>query len=150
MPERGPPAWRRSSFFGARGVWGDDFPGRTCLLPLPLGGPGAHVGRACRRRGGGSPGRGSTWGRGRDVHVAPVPGCRASRIRAGAALPGTGCVSAAPAISGLCWGPLAWRWGLLEATFLRALGEFFPSCVGLQRLPSVDGGLFRCSRSAAS
>lgn len=145
MPERAPPAWRRSSFFGARGVWGDDFPGRTCLLPLPLGGAGAHVGRACRRGGGGgSPGRGSTWGWGRDVHVAPVPGCRASSIRAGAALPGTGCVSAAPAISGLEVGAAR------EATFLRALGEFFPSCLGLQRLPSVDGGLSRCSRSATS
>lgn len=48
------------------GCGGDDFPGELVCLPLPLGGAGAHVGRARRR------GRGELGAR---VHVGAGKGC---------------------------------------------------------------------------
>lgn len=93
-----PLAPRRNAFSEPRGIGGGEQFSRENLSasPPPLGGPGTHVGWAS----GGGVALGSTWGRGGDVHVAPAPGCPASRIGVGAALLGTGCVSARPAISG--------------------------------------------------
>lgn len=86
------------------------FPGELVCFPSPSRRPRHPRGLGSRVRGGPAS-RGSTWGRGGDVHVAPAPGCPASRIGAGAALPGTGCVSAGPAISDPGRGPLAGKEG---------------------------------------
>lgn len=63
--------------------------------------------------------------------MAPAPGYPAPGFGAGAALPGTGCVSAGPAISDRRRGApdLEGRLGLLESTLLRTLKEFFPSAL---------------------
>lgn len=99
---------RRSAFSEPRGVGGVIFPGELVCFPSPSRRP-----RHPRGLGRGRGGRGSTWGRGGNVHVAPAPGYPAPGFGAGAALPGTGCVSAGPAISDPRGGPLTWKegWG---------------------------------------
>lgn len=103
---RVPLAPRRSAFSEPRGVGGVIFPGELVCFPSPSRRP-----RHPRGLGRGRGGRGSTWGRGGDVHVAPAPGYPAPGFGAGAALPGTGCVSAGPAISDRRWGPLTGKEG---------------------------------------
>lgn len=59
--------------------------------------------------------------------MAPAPGCRASRIGVGAALLGTGCVSAGPAISDPAGGPWPGRKvGAGRVNFAQGLGVVFP------------------------
>lgn len=113
----------RSTFSKPRGMRGEQFSRENLLAsPPPLGGPGTHVGWAS----GGGVARGSTWGRGGDVHVAPAPRCPASRIGFGAALLGTGCVSARPAISGGAGAPRpARKVGTARVNFAQSLGLVF-------------------------
>lgn len=66
--------------------------------------------------------------------MAPAPGCPASRIGARAALPGTGCVSAGPAISSEAGGSWLGRkvWAA-AVNFAQSLGGFFFSPPALVR-----------------
>lgn len=58
--------------------------------------------------------------------MAPAPGCPASRVGVGAALLGTGCVSACPAISDRVGGPWPRRKvGAAGVNFAQGLGVVF-------------------------
>lgn len=144
MPRRTATTRRRSSFFGARGVRGAIFPGELVCLPSPFRQLGHPRGLGSGWRGG----RGSTWGRGRDVHVAPVaqagghlvsvlePHCRELGV-------------SQPVPPSLAWagGPRPGRKvGAARVDFAQSL-EVFLSCLGLQCFSTVDGGLNRCLRS---
>lgn len=64
--------------------------------------------------------------------MAPASGSRASRISARAALPGTGCVSAGPAISDGAGGPWPGRKvGAARVNFAQRLGVPFPPALVL-------------------